>query len=93
MWRCWAILLLIVLVGAWSVQAQTSTPTPGPTPTVTATYDLYQYLTVVPPGEVISHGGAIRYEVNLGDFMIALLLFGILVLALTNLSSRFRGKS
>lgn len=94
--RWFAILLLVMLGYAGSLDAQTSTSTPAPTstataiPTATATYDLYIYVTVVPPGESVPQGGAIKNEVTLGDVMIALLLFALLMLSIVRLVLRFR---
>jgi hypothetical protein len=92
MWRWWAILLLIVLIGAWSVRAQTDTPTPGPSPT--PTFDLNVYVTVIPPGGTLmdAQGGAIKFEVDAGEAMIAMALVLLILLALFDLVLRYRGK-
>jgi len=89
-----AILLLLMVLGVGSVHAQTSTPTntptPTATPTATATLNLYQFVTVIAPGGGDPQAGVIKYEVNAGDVMIALLLFALVVLSIVRLVVRFR---
>ena len=64
----------------------TDTPiyTDTPTPTITPTANLYQYVTVIPPGgtEADSQIGALKYEVTAGEVLSALPLIILVILTL-----------
>lgn len=71
----------------------TMTLTPSQTPSPTATLDLYSYVTVIPPGGGLSDAarGAMKYEVTIGQIMIALVLFAILIIGVFDLIIKSRG--